>query len=210
MCVSPIIIYFVYFYSISILEDLFHYTAHQVLVHSLWVGIIAELLGWAVLRTYLTTIFHPLKILRFSWIVLCILSLLMPWYMNHVTAVWQLFLIQALLLLFRVHDFPAVPIFYRSFPVFKRFTATSLLYAIAYAVSYAATAFGLTYLIHYFGYWGLLVLMVPSLIGYGFSLHYFIDPERKADRYPVLKMWDIKESITKEGDSIFIPKGSNS
>src|SRR5690606_32530206 len=54
MCVSPIIIYFVYFYSTGILKNLFHYTANQILMHNLLVGIIAELLGYAVLRTYLT------------------------------------------------------------------------------------------------------------------------------------------------------------
>jgi MFS transporter, MHS family, proline/betaine transporter len=194
MCVSPIVIYFVYFHSVSILRDLSHYTPHQVLVHSLWVGILAELLGYSVLRTHLTTIFHPLKILRLSWIVLCILSLLMPWYMHHITAVWHLFLIQALLLLFKVNDFPAVPIFYRSFPVFKRFTAASLLFAMATAVTYAATSFGLTYLIDYFNYWGFWVLITPALIDYGYGLHYFIKQERKTARYPVLKMWEFNRA----------------
>lgn len=208
MCSSQIFLYFVYFYSPTILKNVFHYTNHQVLVHNLFLVII-EVIGFSILRVYLTTIMHPLNILRYNWIALFSFSLFIPWLLNHITAVWHLFFIQVLVLLFRVYDFPAVPIFYRSFPVFKRFTAASLLYAMAYALAYVATSFGLTYLIQYFGYWGLLILMVPSLVGYGYGLHYFIELERKEDRYPVLKMWDIKESIRKEWDEFFVTKISN-
>lgn len=94
--------------------------------------------------------------------------------------------------------------FYKHFPIFRRFTAASLLYSLAYATAYVGTAFGLTYLIAYLGYWGLLVLMIPGLIAYGYGLNYFTELERKENRYPDMRMWDIRESIRKEGEGVIV------
>lgn len=203
MCASQVFLYLVYFYSPTILRNLFQYTTHEVLIHNLLLGIF-ELGMVSILRIYLTTKMHPLNILRYNWIVLFLFTLFLPWLLNCVTAVWHLFLIQAAVLMFRVYDFPAVPIFYKNFPIFRRFTVTSLLYATAYAAAYAGTAFGLTYLINYFGYWGLLVLMIPGLIAYGYGLNYFIELERKENRYPDMHMWDIRKSIRKEGEGVIV------
>ncbi len=203
MCVGPVYLYFVYFYSTGILKNLFQYTTHQILVHNLFL-VILELIGFDIFRVYLTTKMHPLKILRYNWIVLFIFSLFVPWLLNHMTAAWHLFLIQTFILFFRVIDFPAVPIFYKHFPIFRRFTAVAFLYSMAYAVSYAGTAFGLTYLIGYLGYWGLLVLMIPGMIGYGYGLNYFTKLERKENRYPDMHMWDIRESIRKNDEGIIV------
>jgi MHS family proline/betaine transporter-like MFS transporter len=194
LCAGPIYLYFAYFYCPTILKHSFQYTTHQVLVHNLLLAI-TELIGVSMLRTYLASILHPIKILGYNWIALFILSLLTPWLLNHITAVYQLFLVQIFLLLLRVYDFPAIPIFYKSFPVFKRFTAVSFLYSMAYAVSYAITTFFLTHLIAYWGYWGLWVLMVPALVGYGFGLNYFIQQERAANRYPHLPLSEMNEGV---------------
>jgi len=118
--------------------------------------------------------------------------LFVPWLLNHVTTVWHLFLVQISMVLLRVMDFPAVPIFYKNFPVFKRFSYASTLFALAYAFAYAITSFGLTYLINTCGYWGLLVIMIPVLIGYGYGLNHFINLEKVAERYPKLPSWDEK------------------
>lgn len=203
MCSSQIFLYFVYFYGPTILRSVFQYTSHQILVHNLLLGMF-EIMMFSILRVYLTTKMHPLDILRYNWKALLMISLFIPWLLNHVTAAWHLFFIQAIVLLFRVYDFPAVPIFYKHFPIFKRFTAASLLYALAYAVAYAGTAFGLTYLIAYLGYWGLLVLMIPGLVAYGYGLNYFTELERKEGRYPDMHLWNIKESIRKEGEGLIV------
>jgi MFS family permease len=197
-CSGPISVYFIYFYSSTVLQSRFNYDAHQVFVHNLLLAVV-QVLGWSMLITYLSTKFHPLKILRLGLVATSIFILFLPWLLSHASTPWQFFLIQSYLIISWPATLPAEPIFYKSFPIFKRFTAASLLYALAYGLAYTVTAFGLTYLIQYFGYWGLLVLMVPALVGYGYGLHYFIEQERKAERYPVLKMWDIQESISKEG-----------
>jgi MFS family permease len=182
-CTSPAFVYFLYFYSASILKNKFGYEVHQVIMHNLLVNTI-QLLGWSVLRTYLSTKIYPLKILKFSWMMTFIFIPFLPWLLGHITAVWHLLLIQTFLILFLANDLPAVPIFFRNFPVFKRFSYASFLYALAYALLYLITSFGLTYLVEYFGYWGLLIIMVPALVGYGYGLNHFKQLEIAAGRYP--------------------------
>jgi hypothetical protein len=57
-------------------------------------------------------------------------------------------------------------------------------YCTAYALIFLITSFGLTYLVSYLGYWGLLVLILPVLIGYGYGLNHFKQLEIAAGRYP--------------------------
>ncbi|OJW73492.1 MAG: hypothetical protein BGO68_03565 [Candidatus Amoebophilus sp. 36-38] len=190
ICIGPTFLYFIYFYSVNILRDVFQYDAHQAIIHNLLLALV-QLVGWSILRTYLTTKIHPLKILKFSWISISVFIPLLPWLLNHMTASWQFFLIQSCIILFWPFNFPGVPIFFKNFPVFKRFSYTSFISAIAGSIIFAITSFGLTYLIAWFGYWGLLVLMVPVLIGYGYGLRHFIKLEREAGRYPKLMTWDM-------------------
>lgn len=189
-CGGPTFLYFNFFYSITILRNSFHYNAHQILIHNLLLGLF-QLCGWSILRTYLSTKIHPLKILKFSWILITVFIPFLPWFLNHITSPWQFFLIQAIILVLVPADLPALPIFFKNFAVFKRFSYTSFLSAIAGAIIFAITSFGLTYLIAYFGYWGLLILMIPVLVGYGYGLRHFIALEKEAGRYPQLITWDI-------------------
>jgi hypothetical protein len=71
-------------------------------------------------------------------------------------------------------EFPAVPIFYKSFPVFKRFTSVSLIFAISRALMYVVSSFGIAYLIKFYGDYGLLILFAPVTILYGWGLFNFI------------------------------------
>ena len=82
---------------------------------------------------------------------------------------------------------PAVPILFRHFPVLKRFTYASLLYALSRALVYLITSLGLVYLLRYFGSWGLLLLLVPMLAGYGWALFHFEKLEKATEAYPQKK-----------------------
>ncbi|WP_324607270.1 hypothetical protein [Rickettsia tamurae] len=66
-----------------------------------------------------------------------------------------------------------MPIFYRHFPVFKRFTYTSFIYALSRAMMYVLTSFGFIYLTEFFGHWRMLVIMIPISIGFMFGLNHF-------------------------------------
>jgi MFS family permease len=183
MCSGPAFLYFVYFYSSNILKSTFNYDAHQILIYNFLLGIV-DVLGCAVLRTYLSTKIYPLRILQVVWTILVIFIPFLPWLLNHMTAPWHLFLIRSFIIVFRVTELPASPIFFKNFPVFKRFSYASLLYALAHGSVYLVTSFGMTYLVKYFGYWGLLIMMLPAAIGYRYGLNHFKQLEIAAGRYP--------------------------
>lgn len=77
-----------------------------------------------------------------------------------------------------------MPIFFKHFPVFKRFTYVNVTYAIAHALMYIITSFGITYFVQVFGNYGLLVIIVPLMIGYAFGLYHFEKLEKEAGNYP--------------------------
>ena len=57
------------------------------------------------------------------------------------------------------------------------------MFALARALVYVITSFGLTYLIAYLGYWGLLVIMVPVLAGYSYGINHFKKLDIATGRY---------------------------
>jgi hypothetical protein len=88
-------------------------------------------------------------------------------------------LVQLGIVLFGVNLLPAGPIFYSHFPVFKRFTYTGFAYALSRATMHLVTSFGFIYLFEYLGHYGILVIMVPVVIGFAFGLDYFEKLEKK-------------------------------
>jgi MHS family proline/betaine transporter-like MFS transporter len=196
-CSPPAFFYLTYLYLPYAFKDVLHYNAHQILIHNSLVGLVE--LARTVLRIYLCGKINPLRIIDFTWKVMVPFTLALPFLLNHITAAWQLLLIQAFMITFTPTDAPATPIFFRSFPMYRRFSYTSILFALAGALMYAITSYGMSYLIAYFGYGGLLFLLVPVLIGYSYGLHYFKKLEKAAGRYPRLEIW----KYLKDGGTVF-------
>ena len=80
-----------------------------------------------------------------------------------------------------------MPIFYKHIPVFKRFTYASMLYAISRAFIYLVTSFGLVYITHYLGNWGILVIILSVVAGFIYAIFYFEQMEVEVGSYPKLK-----------------------
>ena len=95
------------------------------------------------------------------------------------TSAVKTMLIQIALLLLLLVEFPATPIFYKSFPVFRRFTAVCFSYALSRALMYVVSSFGIIFLTEYFGNMGLLFLLIPVVTGYGFGLFHFVKLNRQ-------------------------------
>ncbi|WP_342170182.1 MFS transporter [Rickettsia endosymbiont of Seladonia tumulorum] len=101
-----------------------------------------------------------------------------PFIMQNLTPSY-IMLIQLYFLIFAPTATPAKAIFYKHFPVFKRFTHTSFTYAMSRALMLLITSFGLAYLTEYFGYWGILMIMIPVTIGYYFGLRHFENLDKR-------------------------------
>ncbi len=177
-CSWPAIFYFVYIYCAGILKDSFGYTGEQVIHQNFFVSMV-NLLGFITL-TYLSTKFHPLKILKVKLIIYIIFAISCPYLLDNLKSTMDVFLLQATLILFVSDSLPAAPVFYKQFPVFKRFTCATLTYALSRAVMYVIVSFGLIYLVEYFGNWGLFILFVSISLGFVFGLSHFEKLEKSS------------------------------
>ena len=116
--------------------------------------------------------------------------LFFPCILNNVKTSFHLLLIQSFIALFGNCAIPVTPIFYKHFPIFKRFTYSSLIYALSHSFMYIITSFGLIYLTDYLGTYGLLVIMIPMTVGYFIGLNHFENLEKQAGNYPHKNSFD--------------------
>jgi MFS family permease len=170
-CGWPVIVYFVYIYCNNILKDLFHYTATQVIVHNFTISIVH--LFCSLTLVYLSYKIYPLKILNKIFMLFVIIALCLPFFLSSITTAFHLFLIQILCICFGPKQSPAIPIFIKYFPILKRFTYSSVSFALSRAFMYVAVSFGLVYLIEFFGSYGLFVILIPVCVGYKWGLNHF-------------------------------------
>lgn len=177
-CAWPICFYYTYITCGEVLKNSFGYSAAQVIHHNFIISMFH--LATLSLICFLSYKIYPLKILRVKLALLFIFILSSPYLLGNVTTPIQLLLIQICLISCSFDTFPAVPIFFRHFPVFKRFTYSSMIYAISRALMYVITSFGIIYLTKYFGQYGLFIVMVPLLVTCMFGLNHFQELEKKA------------------------------
>ncbi|WP_017442734.1 hypothetical protein [Rickettsia gravesii] len=83
---------------------------------------------------------------------------------------------------FALNVMPAVPNYFRHFPIFKRFTAVTFTYAVSAACMYVISSFGFLHLIKTFGNWRVLIIMILTSIGFG--IFHFEKLEKESGNYP--------------------------
>lgn len=179
-CASPVPTYFVYFYCGNMLKDLFSYTTSSVIYHNFFVSII-QLFTMLVL-SYLGYKISPLKIVKARLIIFTIFIIFCPYLLNNITTPIHLLIVQAVFILFALDPNPAIPIFCKYFPIFKRFTYSSVIYALSHAIISIVTSFGFIYFTKYLGQIGILCIMLPIAVSFGFGVFYFIKLENKVIR----------------------------
>ncbi|WP_375331591.1 MFS transporter [Candidatus Tisiphia endosymbiont of Temnostethus pusillus] len=180
-CVPPVCFYFVYVYCGNILQASFGYTISEVIHHNFIICIIEFLTVLILSRLSLKV--YPLLTVRIILIIGSVFIVFCPYWLNNLHSPYELFLIQFIIILFEDCLAPAMPIFYKNFPVFKRFTYASMIFAISRTLMYVITAFGFTYLVDHFGYWGLWVIMIPTIVGFAYGLLHFEKLEKKRENY---------------------------
>ena len=77
------------------------------------------------------------------------------------------------IMVFALDVMPAVPILYSHFPILKRFSYTSVTYAISRALIYIITSFGFAYTTKYFNNYGILIIVIPVIVGYTLGMLHF-------------------------------------
>ncbi len=168
-------LYFLYIHGANVLKNSFNYTATQVINHNFILSLFD--LSSVILMTCLVRYINPLKILKVKWFISVPFFFSIPILLNNVSSPLEFAFIQLFVIFFMPSEFPAVPIFYKSFPVLKRFTSVCLIFAISRALMYLVSSFGIAYLIKFYGNYGLLILFIPVIILYGWGLSNFIKYE---------------------------------
>jgi MHS family proline/betaine transporter-like MFS transporter len=168
----PVFFYLAFVHASNILEHRLGYSPEQIIQQNFIVSSVD--LVFTILITCLVFFINPLKFLKFKFYLAFPFVIACPYLLDNVTSGSQLMFIQIALLLLLLVEFPATPIFYKSFPVFSRFTAVCFSYALSRALMYVISSFGILYLIKYFGNMGLLFLLIPVVTGYGYGLFHFI------------------------------------
>lgn len=180
-CGWPTCFYFTYVYCGNVLKNNFGFSAEQVIQQNFCISLIG-LAGYLFLLC-LSYRIHPLKILQFKVKVFIPVALFFPYIFSNITDSSGLLLIQAFLILFVLSTNPATPIFYSYFPIFRRFSCAGFTYAFSRIFMHVTTSFGLIYSEKYFGNWGLLLILLPVSIGYGYGIVYFLRLEREVGNY---------------------------
>ena len=170
-CSWPICFYFGYIHCGEILKQSFGFTAEQV-IHNNFVLSIIQLIGW-IITVCLSYKIYPIKILKAKFYIFISLVPIALYILGQNYSPIIILFIQSFFCIFGFMGTPAVPIFYRQLPVFKRFTYASFTYALSRALIYLITSFGLVYLTRCLGHWAILAIIIPLAPLYFMSLNYF-------------------------------------
>lgn len=163
--------YFTFFYCGNILKNSFGFTTEQV-IHQNLIPVALQVISWSTLALLSYKIF-PLKLLRIKLFIFLPFVLMCPFFLNSATNSSHIFFIQCFICIFSPTTTPAIPILFKSLPLFKRFTCAGLIYGISRATVYIVYSFGLIYLTESFGHYGILFITIPISIGYIFGLNHF-------------------------------------
>ena len=170
-CSAPTCFFLIYAYSANILKEVHDYTPGQI-IHQNFIVTVIEFFT-ILLITFLSFRIYPLKILKLKLIIFACFIFILPFIFQYSTSPVGIMLAQLGIIFFGVNVLPAGPIFYSHFPIFKRFTYTGFAYALSRAIMHLTTSFGFIFLFEYLGHYGILVIMIPILIGFSFGLNHF-------------------------------------
>lgn len=178
-CGGPVSLYFTYIHCGTILKNSFGYTAEKVISQNFLISII-EFLSIAV-TVALTYKIHPVKVIKARLLLFIPFMLAYPFLMAHHMTLSTIILIQVVGATLPLNPIPGVAVFTVHMPMFRRFTYPCFIYALSRAVMHVIIAFGLAYLTIIPDYWGLWLILVPTVLGSLWGIHHFGRLEKIAD-----------------------------
>jgi MFS transporter, MHS family, proline/betaine transporter len=180
-CPGPLCFYLTFIFGSDILKHNFNMAPADIMSHNLKLTLLSFLFG--VLLAILSKYFNPLSLVKIRaigfLILLPFLSVLLPSTTNFYLFYW----LQILSVICYVGTVPAVPIFFLHFPIFKRFTYSSLMFSLSRAIMYAATSIGLVFVVDAFKKTGILLVALPILLCYLWGVRHFRKLEDIENRY---------------------------
>ncbi|MEI8295627.1 MAG: MFS transporter [Alphaproteobacteria bacterium] len=183
-CGWPLTFYLSYVYFTPMLKEKFGYSTNDIIMYNFFLAMVMVIsnICWAFLSCYM----HPIKIIKMRGTLAFLLMLFMPLMMIFINSTTGLFLLQASILIFSLGALPANAVLFYHFPISRRFTYATFLYALTRTAMYIMTSFGLVYLGNYWGHFGLWCITLPIAVAYLYGVNHFEYLERKIGIYPNL------------------------
>ena len=155
----------------NLLKTKYGYSPEQVIQHNLFVAAIALLSSfiYALSSIYI----KPLKTLAFKSVCGLVLAFLTPFQLLLINTPKHLLLFQCVAIFFALSGMPGQAIFLRAFPVLKRMSRASMLYAIARALMLVVTSVGSIYTLEWLGDYGLWVISIPVCLAFMWGVNHF-------------------------------------
>ena len=160
---TPIGFYVAYVYLGDFMKSNMGMTARQVINHNFKFSMIAIFILCCF--AYLYKFIHPIKIIKVSIFVLVIALLITPYCLANIHALGGEIIIFALQVGVELVAFTSILIWFKYFPVSKRFTTVATTFGISSATGYAVSSYGLIPLTAWFGHYGIWVLYLPFVAG---------------------------------------------
>lgn len=176
-CGWPLSFYLTFIYFNSLLVYTHGYSSEGVIFHNFFLSLIS--LFCTIVAAILSYRISPLLILKIRGIFLFIFSLFLPFALTRISHPAEIFLIQAALLIGALATSPADAIFLKHFPILKRFSTASFLYALKSTFMYGIIAFSLLYATESAGPWGLWGVMLPVTAAFLWGVAYYGKLEKK-------------------------------
>ena len=167
----PLCFYITYIYGAEVLKYSFNFSAEQIISHNLKLTVLGFFSGISFI--FLAGYFRPLFLVKIRAIVFLLLSPFIALFISSPSNLNLFYLLQVLSIIFCLGTVPAIPIFFKHFPVLKRFTYSSLIYSLSRAIMYVLTSICVVYLARYFSNLGILIITVPITIGFLWGVIYF-------------------------------------
>lgn len=175
-CGYPVCFYLAFIHFNPILTETFGYSPEDIIRHNLLLSIVSVVAS--IFLSFLSYRIFPLKINKIRGLLALCLMVSIPFLTMNLTSPNQLFLVQALILLLSLEDMPSVGILLDHFPIYRRVTLASFLFATARALMALITTFLLVWISGYFFHFGIWLVSLPLTIAYLLSIIHFEGLER--------------------------------
>lgn len=169
-CSAPFVFYVSYIYFNPTLKA-FGYSSSDIIHHNFILSLIYPVF-FVGLMIMITRI-HPLKILKFRSWQLLFMMIMLPIWAHQATSPSQIFFLQSLFVVCLGGGAPAMVSLIKCFPVQRRFTVTTFVYALSRACVHITTAFGLVYLTEWVGLFSVWIIGLPLALVFFWGVRHF-------------------------------------
>ena len=169
-CASPIRFCFIYFYVAKILVDRFLYTTSDVMIHNVKIVFIHAI--GSLLSALLAYKICPLKLIKIKAFGFLGLVLSIFYILQGNCSAQNIFVLQALIMLFPFDAGPSEPILLKYFPTHIRLKYFTCLFSFSRMSMYFLSTIFVPYAYKFFGHY-ILLIFLPIIIGFIISADYF-------------------------------------